>query len=145
MNALAPALWLALALPAQAPQYRYEQAVPQPPGTILYAHWRLDMDISVASSRAAYHEMRKAGRAGDTIGLVEMEDAGHIFGLKVGTAILVLGHEGTEATDLVYEVRVRDGKHRDRKAWIPMALAKRRVVVEDGHGPMLSRLKSPKR
>jgi hypothetical protein len=127
------AVVLVLALAGQeGPRYRYEVTLPVPPGTILYAHWSAQRDVSVAADVAAFGDLMRTFSAKDGAGLIELEDAGRVFGVPIGTPLRVLRYvEQTAPKEPAYEVRVVEGKHRDRKGWISVVFAKKRTAEGD--------------
>lgn len=119
---------------AGTPRYRYEAvSPPAKPGAVLYAHLGgTEGVVMAAADPAAHRELLKSVGAGDDTGTKELLAEGKILSLQPGTAVRVLEVDDGPAAPLPsYEVRVLDGKYRDKKAWLVTIWARRRVEASD--------------
>ncbi len=96
------------------------------PGVIVYiCPVSRETDVPVAADFFAKLEFMKAGHTHDQTGINELYSADRVFAVPVGTAVRVLQFDRF-AQDFMdgawespsYEVRILEGKYKDRKGWV---------------------------
>jgi hypothetical protein len=107
--------------------------VPQvEPGSTLYAYWNGGPRVPIATDLFAFLDLQKAILATDQKGIEELEQAGRLFAVPIGTPVKVLEyHDGTVSKVPACEVRVLEGKRQDQKGWTVVTWLRGRVAIPD--------------
>ncbi len=135
MNALP--LLLALALAAQqAPAFRYEPSFQAEPGTIVYAHLHPTHGTWITPNLFDLRKLMRLIQASDPLSRMEMEDAGDLLLVPEGTPLRVLQLMDANVIGAAsYEVRILDGKYKDKKAWVAREWVAERVLIAPEAAP----------
>jgi hypothetical protein len=110
--------------------YRYVPVPRVRPGSTLYTYAEGQPVVGIATDLSANLEFQKSFNAGDQKGIDELRDNGRLLIVPPGTAVKIREYYDGALTYLPsYEVRVLDGKYKDKKGWVMVPWVRARVKV----------------